>query len=52
MEGWDTESKCCDNCRRYTWYYDKCHKWDCEVDARSVHDCFEKKDDTSNGSDE
>ena len=28
--------KCCDNCIYYKWYYDKCTKFDCEVDARSV----------------
>ena len=31
----------CDNCKHYCWYYDKCSKWDCEVDAREIHDCFE-----------
>ena len=31
----------CDNCKHYCWYYDKCGKWDCEVDAREVHQCFE-----------
>ena len=31
----------CDNCKHYHWYYDRCDKWDCEVDAREVHDCFE-----------
>ena len=28
--------KCCDTCKHYHWYYDKCAKYDCEVDARSV----------------
>ena len=28
--------KCCDTCKYYHWYYDKCNKYDCEVDARSV----------------
>ena len=28
--------KCCDTCKHYRWYYDKCAKYDCEVDARSV----------------
>ena len=31
----------CDHCRHYRWYYDKCLKWDCEVDSREVHNCFE-----------
>lgn len=31
----------CDNCSHYCWYYDRCEKWDCEVDGREVHDCFE-----------
>ena len=32
----------CDDCRYYRWYYDWCDKWQCEVDARSIHNCFEK----------
>lgn len=32
----------CDNCKHYHWYYDYCDKWKCEVDAREVHNCFEK----------
>lgn len=28
-------SKCCDNCKYYEWFWDKCNKWDCEVDDRS-----------------
>ena len=28
--------KCCDTCKHYHWYYDKCDKYDCEMDARSV----------------
>lgn len=28
--------KCCDNCEYYQWYYDKCEKYQCETDARSV----------------
>lgn len=35
----------CDNCRWYNWYYDYCAKWDCEVDAREVHDCYEAMED-------
>ena len=31
----------CDNCEYYDWYYDHCRKFDCEVDAREVHNCFE-----------
>lgn len=31
----------CDNCKHYCWYYDKCSKWNCKVDAREVHQCFE-----------
>lgn len=34
----------CDECKCYHWYYDYCDKWDCEVDAREVHNCFEKRD--------
>lgn len=32
---------CCDKCKYYIWYWDKCTKWDCIVDAREVHNCFE-----------
>lgn len=34
----------CDNCKYYNWYYDHCRKWDCEVDAREIHNCFEPYD--------
>ena len=34
----------CDNCKYYEWYYDHCRKWDCEVDVREVHNCFEAYD--------
>ena len=34
----------CDECKYYSWYYDKCTKWDCEVDAREVHNCFEQEE--------
>ena len=33
--------KCCDTCKYYHWYYDKCDKYDCEVDARSVCAAYE-----------
>ena len=35
--------KCCDACTHYHWYYDFCDKWQCEIDARSVHGCFEER---------
>lgn len=42
--------KCCDNCLHYHWYYDYCDKYDCEVDAREVHDCFaERRNEVING---
>ena len=28
--------KICDNCIHYNWYWDKCNKYNCEIDARSV----------------
>lgn len=34
----------CDDCKHYEWYYDRCRKWDCEVDAREVHNCFERRE--------
>ena len=36
----------CDNCKWYNWYYDHCAKWDCEVDAKEVHSCFETRGET------
>lgn len=35
--------KCCDNCMHYHWYYDYCDRFECEVDAREVHDCFTER---------
>ena len=35
----------CDNCIHYHWYYDYCDKWKCEVDAREVHGCIERRKD-------
>ena len=32
----------CDKCEYYNWYYDYCRKWDCEIDGRAVHNCYEK----------
>lgn len=34
----------CDECKHYEWYYDRCKKWECEIDARAVHNCFERRD--------
>lgn len=31
----DTDRKCCDTCKHYEWYYDKCSKYNCETDARA-----------------
>ena len=28
--------KCCDTCKHYNWYYDKCEKYACETDRRHV----------------
>ena len=33
--------ECCDNCKYYDWYYDKCDKYNCEVDRRSVCNGYE-----------
>ena len=35
------DNKCCDKCKNYEWYYDKCEKFDCEVDGRHVCTYFE-----------
>lgn len=37
----------CDNCIHYHWYYDYCDKWKCEVDAREVHGCIERRTDAN-----
>ena len=35
----------CNDCKYYNWYYDICSKWNCEVDAREVHNqCFQWMD--------
>lgn len=34
----------CDNCVHYHWYYDYCDKWECEVDAKEIHKCFEARE--------
>lgn len=34
----------CDECKHYSWYYDRCEKWQCEIDAREVHNCFEQRE--------
>lgn len=34
----------CDNCKHYEWYYERCWKWDCEIDARGIHNCFEREE--------
>lgn len=34
----------CNRCKNYDWYNDKCRKWDCNVDFRAVHNCFELHD--------
>ena len=31
----------CDNCKYYHWYNEYCAKWQCEVDCREAHNCFE-----------
>lgn len=35
--------KCCDTCKYYEWYYDKCNKYNCEVDDRSVCSSHEEQ---------
>ena len=35
---------CCDHCKFYSWYFDRCGKWDCKVDPREVHNCFESNE--------
>jgi len=40
--------RCCDNCTYYNWYYDRCNKYDCETNARSVCASFTEKQKLSN----
>lgn len=35
--------KCCDSCKYYEWYYDKCTKWNTTVDPRSICDSYESR---------
>ena len=37
------DKKNCDNCVHYHWYQDWCDKWKCEVDARSIRNCYEAR---------
>jgi len=32
----------CDSCIHYCWYYDYCDKWECKVDEREIHECYEE----------
>ena len=31
----------CDDCKYFRCYYERCEKWDCVIDGRSVHNCWE-----------
>ena len=39
----DDFKKCCDTCKYYEWYWDKCKKFDCEMDARACCNCHEAR---------
>ena len=39
----EPKKKCCDNCKYYQWYYDKCDLFNAEVDGRSVCDSYEER---------
>lgn len=41
MKTQNSNKKNCDNCIHYRWYKDLCTKWNCEVDDRECHSCFE-----------
>lgn len=34
----------CDDCKHFRWYYEHCDKWDCQIDDRSVHNCWEMRE--------
>ena len=36
--------KKCDTCISYEWYYDKCNKFNCEVDDRSCCSFWKSKE--------
>lgn len=39
----DSDKKCCDTCVHYEWYYDKCTKYQCEVDPRSICTLYQSR---------
>ena len=43
MENIQKQKKCCDTCKYYEWYYDKCNKYDCEVDDRQICSMYESR---------
>lgn len=50
---YNMNNKCCDNCIYYHWYEDRCEKYECETDARSVCSSYisrnNNKGDINNG---
>ena len=40
--------RCCDNCNYYNWYYNRCNKYDCETDERSVCASFAENEKLNN----
>ena len=39
----NSDKKCCDTCAHYEWYYDKCTKYQCEVDPRSICTAYQSR---------
>ena len=38
-----TSKKCCDTCKYYEWYYDRCNLFNCKMDARSKCNCYKER---------
>ena len=34
----------CDKCKYYNWYFDRCDKWQCTVNAKSMNSCFKPQE--------
>ena len=41
------EQKCCDTCKFYEWYYDKCKKFNSEVDAKHLCSMYQEREELS-----
>ena len=44
MDRRSLDNKCCDNCKWYGWYWDRCERWQCEVNRNSRCNGWETKE--------